>query len=76
MIFSSFSLRGHSDRVSHINVCVNPFKDEEVLLNPITQSKVLNIHVTGAWGWLLSISHGGTGTIILVGDCGCFLWNV
>ncbi len=41
-----------------------------------TVKKVLNIHVTGVWGWLLSISHGGTGVIILVGDSSCFLCNV
>ncbi len=45
------TVQGLSESLSHINVCVNPFKDEEVLLSPITQCKVLNIHVTGEVGF-------------------------
>ncbi len=69
-------MQGLSERVGQIDVRFNPFKDEEVLLDPVTQSKILNIHVTGPWSWLLSIGHGGTGGIILIDDGSCLLWNV
>jgi hypothetical protein len=70
------ALQGLSERVGQIDIRVNLFKDEEILLNPVTQSKILNIHVTGPWVWLLSIGHGSTGVIILIADSSCLLWNV
>jgi hypothetical protein len=70
------ALQGLSESLGQIDVCVNPLKDEEVLFNPVALSKILNIHVMGLWGWLLSIGHGGTGIIILIGDSSSLLLNV
>ena len=52
------------------------FKMDQVLFNPFTKCKVLDVNMACAASWLLRISHCSTAIIIFICYCGCFLWDV
>ncbi len=62
--------------IGNVDGSVNPLQVDQVAFDPIAESKVFDINVTGACSRLLGIAHGGTPIVIFVCNGCSFLRDV
>ena len=62
--------------VCNINRSINSFEMDQILLDPFTKSKILDIDMASRRHGLLSIAHRHTTVVVLVCNGGSFLWDI
>ncbi len=62
--------------VGNVDQCVDPFETYEVMLNPFTKGKILNIDMVCMRRGLLSIAHCRATIVVFVSNGHGFLWDI
>ena len=67
--------KGLGSLVSDIDDARDMTHDNETMMLPLLNSKVLYVNVSGVRSGLAFIDHGNGGDVVFVERCGTLLWN-